>query len=117
MAENIERAQSRLSNIRSVQPLLGALRTISLGSWQSSLKRQQNMKIYRRQFSMMLAALAPQLASQLRKQPGGLDWAPAGNGTPGCDNDWQRTRSGWTIQQFDHRVHTAIPGSPAAGRH
>jgi F-type H+-transporting ATPase subunit gamma len=74
MAENIERSQTRLSNIRSVQPLLGALRTISLGSWQSSLRRQQNMKIYRSQFAMMLASLAPQIAAQRKKMPGGLDW-------------------------------------------
>jgi F-type H+-transporting ATPase subunit gamma len=80
MAENIERAQTRLSNIRSVQPLLSALRTISLGSWQSSLKRQRNIKIYRRQFSVMLAALAPQIAVKLRKQPGGLDWTPTSEG-------------------------------------
>jgi F-type H+-transporting ATPase subunit gamma len=80
MAENIERAQTRLSNIRSVQPLLGALRTISLGSWQSALKRQQNMKIYRHQFSVMLASLAPQLAEEQRKRIGGLDWTAGGEG-------------------------------------
>jgi F-type H+-transporting ATPase subunit gamma len=78
MAENIERSQNRLSNIRSVQPLLGALRTISLGSWQSSLKRQQNMKIYRRQFSVMLAALAPIIAARKDEIPGGLNWVSTG---------------------------------------
>jgi F-type H+-transporting ATPase subunit gamma len=75
MAENVERAQTRLSNIRSVQPLLGALRTISLGSWQSALKQQQTMKIYRQKFAVMLAALTPLLAARKNELPRNWGWA------------------------------------------
>jgi F-type H+-transporting ATPase subunit gamma len=78
MAENVERAQTRLSNIRSVQPLLRALRTISLGSWQSALKQQQNMKIYRQKFAVMLAALTPLLAARKNELPRNWGWASSG---------------------------------------
>ena len=39
--EGIESIRARLNNIRSVEPILGAMRTISLGSWQASLKYKQ----------------------------------------------------------------------------
>jgi hypothetical protein len=81
MADNVERAQTRLSNIRSVQPLLGALRTISLGSWQSALKQQQNMKTYRKKFALMLSALTPLIAARKKELPGklgvGIFWKAA----------------------------------------
>jgi len=39
MVEDVERAQARLDHIRTVEPILSALRTISLGSWKTALKQ------------------------------------------------------------------------------
>ena len=42
--EGIEEVRARLNNIRSVEPILGAMRTISLGSWQGALKRKEQVR-------------------------------------------------------------------------
>ncbi|MGD2145969.1 MAG: F0F1 ATP synthase subunit gamma [Anaerolineae bacterium] len=55
--EQIERAQERLENIRGVKPILGGLRTISLGSWQAALKRRSGVRDY----ALRLEALLPSL--------------------------------------------------------
>jgi F-type H+-transporting ATPase subunit gamma len=59
--EEQERAQERLENIRSVKPILGGLRTISLGSWQTALKRRSGVRDYARHLRAMLPALVPHL--------------------------------------------------------
>ncbi len=56
-----ERIKARLGNIRSVEPILGAMRTIALGSWQAALRRQAGVRLY----SQRLAALLPLLTSHL----------------------------------------------------
>jgi F-type H+-transporting ATPase subunit gamma len=52
MSQAFERARSRLNKIHAIEPLLGALRTLSMGTWQSALKRialvQQNQENYDR---------------------------------------------------------------------
>jgi F-type H+-transporting ATPase subunit gamma len=53
--------KARLGNIRSVEPILGAMRTIALGSWQAALHRQAGVRLY----SQRLAALLPLLTSHL----------------------------------------------------
>ncbi|MBN2048053.1 MAG: F0F1 ATP synthase subunit gamma [Anaerolineaceae bacterium] len=60
MAEDFERTQSRLNNISTVQPILGALRTISLGSWQSALKRQKSVDDFESHFQNILGLLLSQ---------------------------------------------------------
>ena len=40
MSELSERAESRLKNLKVIEPLLGALRTLSLSTWQMALKRK-----------------------------------------------------------------------------
>jgi F-type H+-transporting ATPase subunit gamma len=57
--QDLERAEDRLENIRAVRPILGALRTISMGSWQMALRRQKKMASYRARF---LNVLPPVLA-------------------------------------------------------
>jgi F-type H+-transporting ATPase subunit gamma len=59
--EDPERAQTRLSNIQSVQPILGALRTISLGSWQAAQKQQRVARFYQSHLQAMLPAVLPHL--------------------------------------------------------
>ncbi|MCK4962614.1 MAG: F0F1 ATP synthase subunit gamma, partial [Anaerolineales bacterium] len=66
MAEGLERAQNRLANIRGVDPLLGALRTISLGSWQAALKRKVAATRYREHLMSLLPSLLPSLRSSKR---------------------------------------------------
>ncbi|MHB0856045.1 MAG: F0F1 ATP synthase subunit gamma [Anaerolineae bacterium] len=68
MAENAERARGRLNNIRTVQPLLDALRTISMGSWQGALKRRaavqgdaKRLRAIQAELSTHIAQAAPPL--------------------------------------------------------
>jgi F-type H+-transporting ATPase subunit gamma len=58
---NLEQIQGRLDNIRTVEPILGALRTISLGSWKASLNRQRELRPYAERLRGMLPLLVPQL--------------------------------------------------------
>ncbi len=46
MAESTRNMYQRLENIRSIQPLVEALRTISLAKWRNSLNRIQYLKNY-----------------------------------------------------------------------
>ena len=57
--EALARAQTRLDNIRSVLPLLEALRTISLGSWQAAKKRKLAAAQYRDQLLTIAGWLQP----------------------------------------------------------
>jgi len=59
--EDVERAEERLHNIRSVKPILNGLRTISLGSWQAALKRRSGVRAYAEQLKAVLPALVPHL--------------------------------------------------------
>ena len=63
--EDIERAQTRLDNIRTVEPILGALRTISLGSWRTALSRGDDV----RRYAERLMAMLPPLLSHIRPSP------------------------------------------------
>jgi F-type H+-transporting ATPase subunit gamma len=69
MAEG-ERSQERLDNIRTVQPIVNALRTISLGSWQAALKRRRGLSDYVGHLRDILLLLTPHLP-----QPR-WDWLP-----------------------------------------
>jgi len=46
MSQNIEKIYRRKENIETINPLLSALRTISLSNWRSSLNREKNLKSY-----------------------------------------------------------------------
>jgi F-type H+-transporting ATPase subunit gamma len=50
----LDRAQARLQNIRSVQPILSALHTISLGSWQAALNRRSRVQGYMARLEALL---------------------------------------------------------------
>jgi F-type H+-transporting ATPase subunit gamma len=57
--EQIERVQERLENIRAVKPILGGLRTISLGSWQAALKRRSGVRDYALRLESLFPSLVP----------------------------------------------------------
>lgn len=59
--ENLAQVQSRLANIQSVLPLLGALRTISLGRWQTAQKQRRAQQAYEAALLGMLPWLLPRL--------------------------------------------------------
>jgi F-type H+-transporting ATPase subunit gamma len=65
--EGIEAIKARLGNIRSVEPILGAMRTISLGSWQAALKRKERVLAYSERLLSLLHPLAPHLGSRRRR--------------------------------------------------
>ena len=58
---NSERIKERLDNIRTVEPILGALRTISLGSWQAAQKRRDGLGAYTEQLHGLLPLLRAHL--------------------------------------------------------
>ena len=57
MAQDLERIQTRLGNIRTVSPILAALRTISLGSWQMALNRVRNLQDVQRASAGFVACI------------------------------------------------------------
>ena len=65
--EELERVQARLDNISTVEPILGALRTISLGSWQAAQKQQAAVQGYAGRLLALLPSLLPHLPDRWRK--------------------------------------------------
>ena len=59
--QDLEQAENRLDNIRIVEPILSALRTISLGSWQAALKRKDGAHRYAERLAATLPALSPHI--------------------------------------------------------
>ena len=78
MTVDVERAESRLRNVRKVRPILAALRTISLSSWQMARNRQAAPIRYASALSDLLPAVLSRLAE-------------LGDGTVGR---WRRARLG-----------------------
>ncbi len=64
--EGIEEITARLNNIRSVEPILGAMRTISLGSWQAALNRRGRIRLYNHHLLELFSPLLPEVARCLR---------------------------------------------------
>lgn len=56
--------KARLGNIRTVEPILGALRTISLGSWRAALNQQQALREYVSRLEDVLSLVVPHLNLQ-----------------------------------------------------
>jgi F-type H+-transporting ATPase subunit gamma len=62
-----EGIQARLNNIRSVEPILGAMRTIALGSWQAALNRQARVRRYSQRLGELLLPVVDLLGSHRRR--------------------------------------------------
>jgi F-type H+-transporting ATPase subunit gamma len=69
MVEDLERVEERLDNIRSVQPLLEALRTIAMGSWQTARRHQRSVSRFQDRLKGMLILLLPHLSARKDEQP------------------------------------------------
>lgn len=61
MTDNAERAKSRLENIKAIEPLLAALRTISMGTWQAALKRIEKISDYEEALFDVLIEILPKV--------------------------------------------------------
>lgn len=61
MSQDLERIESRLENVRAVGPILAALRTISLGSWQMALNRLRSLEGYSGRLLTFLPAVLPHI--------------------------------------------------------
>jgi F-type H+-transporting ATPase subunit gamma len=84
MSQDLERIESRLENIRAVGPILAALRTISLGSWQMALNRLRSLEGYSGRLLTFLPVVLPHiqapprtLAATLRQRLPFLRQSPA----------------------------------------
>jgi F-type H+-transporting ATPase subunit gamma len=61
MSQPFERATSRLNNLQSIEPLLGALRTISMGTWRMAQNKIAHMQKYERNYNHILAEILPEI--------------------------------------------------------
>ena len=68
MAEGHDRVQARVENITTVKPILEALRTISLGSWQSALKKKNSVGAFAENYIEILEMVAPLVQDSFTKQ-------------------------------------------------
>jgi len=65
-----EHIQARLQNIRAVEPILSAMRTISLGSWQGAINRQARLRPFSERLLALLPPILPYLARRRRSKTG-----------------------------------------------
>ncbi len=61
MTQSFERAKSRMDNIKAIQPLLSALRTMSMSAWQMANNKIANMKKYERSYDRILIEILPHI--------------------------------------------------------
>ncbi len=62
--EDLERIKERLDNIRSVEPILTALRTISAGSWHAARTRLSAVRLFAEELSSVFRALLEHLPQE-----------------------------------------------------
>ena len=68
MAQDFERVKSRLDNIKAIEPLLGALRTMSMGTWQVALKQIEEIAQYEQYLADLLVEILPFLDQNRRRK-------------------------------------------------
>jgi len=69
MAETLQRNQERLENVKVIEPLLGALRTISLGAWRAALAKKSSIEYYTDNLLLILDQIAPTITTFPRVKP------------------------------------------------
>jgi F-type H+-transporting ATPase subunit gamma len=82
----LDRAQARLQNIRSVQPILSALHTISLGSWQAALNRQGWVRRYMEHLETLLPVITAHLPSRPKINRRAKAWLDGPGAKPGDES-------------------------------
>jgi len=70
MTQNIERAKSRLNNIQAIEPLLVALRTLSMGTWQTAVNKINGLNQYEKNFNPILSEILPHITDPPNKNRG-----------------------------------------------
>lgn len=76
MTQNIERANTRLNNIQAIEPLLGALRTMSMGAWLMALKKLADMTSYEATYNNILNEILPHIKQIRRREQKHTDLSP-----------------------------------------
>ena len=59
MSQTSERAKSRLKQLAAIEPLLSALRTISMGNWQVALNKLKHIQQYESHYNRILYEILP----------------------------------------------------------
>jgi len=62
--QDLESIEARLDNIRSIEPILNALRTISAGGWRAALSRLKSAQRYAEYLREAVRTLLPQLSDR-----------------------------------------------------
>lgn len=62
MTQSYERIVARLSNLQAIEPLLGALRTISMGTWQMAQNKLNRLADFQENYDQILKQVTPFLA-------------------------------------------------------
>ena len=77
MSQTYDRVITRLNNLKAIEPLLGALRTISMGTWQMAQNNLNRLGQFEGQFTQLLFEVIPAIDSKIIKQrpspPEGLE--------------------------------------------
>lgn len=81
MSQSFERAKSRLANIQAIQPLLSALRTMSMGSWQMANKKIASLKEYEQTMDHILSEILPNLSLKTSQRNEGSNASENGTDT------------------------------------
>ena len=76
MADNFERVKSRLDNIQAIEPLLGALRTMSMGAWQMALNRISQIQSFEANYNRVLLEILPEIQEKRGKTKEFIPQAP-----------------------------------------
>jgi len=87
MTYELKKAEGRLTNIQKVKPILAALRTISLGSWQIARNRRYGLGAYTERLLGLLPLLVPHMpangrgrATARRRRRANAEATPQGSG-------------------------------------
>ena len=73
MSQSFERALSRLDNIETIEPLLSALRTMSLGAWQMANRKLANLIHYEDYLDQILFEIIPLITPKASRGKGSAE--------------------------------------------
>ena len=64
MTQSYERIVARLNNLQAIEPLLGALRTISMGTWQMAQNKLNRLADFQENYHQILKQVSPLVAKR-----------------------------------------------------
>jgi F-type H+-transporting ATPase subunit gamma len=77
MSLTFEHAQTRLKNIKAIEPLLGALRTLSMGAWHLAQNKVAKIKDYENKYNHILIEILPHINARKIKESKQTPTAPS----------------------------------------